>query len=49
MEINPLVLHTRLRKIARPLQNLSERRVATAYTILRNETKRNETKRNRVR
>ena len=29
MEINPLVLHTRLRKIARPLQNLSERRVAT--------------------
>ena len=44
MEINPLVLHTRLRKIARPLQNLSERRVATAYTILRNETKRNETK-----
>lgn len=29
MEINPPVLHTRLRKIARPLQNLSERRVAT--------------------
>ena len=26
----PPVLHTRLRKIARPLQNLSERRVATA-------------------
>lgn len=30
MEINPPVLHTRLRKISRPLQNLSERRVATA-------------------
>lgn len=30
MEINPPVLHTRLRKIARPLQNLSERRAATA-------------------
>ena len=29
MEINPLVLHARLRKIARPFQNLFERRVAT--------------------